>query len=184
MPSIINSEDNLDSELLLPRLDQWCKMFQSPPKPSLLGRWETFQLYSGVSFTPVSSVVSIHSSFGMEDGLIRENDPVQEIRAKGNLIKHVLREVNLRYLIWFFQSLHNVRSIIFVTFCFQTLSYGDDTDVQIVGKPSQYCFGFSSMHRIICSLSTLHNLLRFVESASASLKFFSIGPFVWGRRGG
>ena len=73
-----------------------------------------------------------------EDGFIRENDPVQEIRATGNLIKHVLREVNSRYLIWFFQSLHNMRSIIFVTFCFQTLSYGGDTDVQIVGKPSQW----------------------------------------------
>ena len=33
------------------------------------------------------------------------------------------------------------------------------------------CFGFSSMHRIICCLSTLPDLLRFVESAPASLKF-------------
>ena len=73
-----------------------------------------------------------------EDGFIRENDPVQEIRATGNLIKHVLREVNSRYLIWFFQSLHNMRSIIFVTFCFQTLSYGGDTDLQMVGKHSQW----------------------------------------------
>ena len=47
----------------------------------------------------VQLCVSIHSSFEMEDGFIRENDPVQEIRATGDLIKHMLREVNSRYLI-------------------------------------------------------------------------------------
>ena len=42
--------------------------------------------------------------------------------------------IKAEIVLWYAEK--NMRSMIFITFCFQTLPYGGDTDVQIVGKPS------------------------------------------------